>query len=362
MVGDSLQEVEQEVERCDLSIRPFRYGDMLLAIEMVRQSVRCLRGDIGGPRELMAKDLRAAALANELPTTPTMTTHYVALKIILLTLFGDRKEAVRMILALDEKIVASHAGIVMITDYAFYACLALIEGLREPEFDRSALMPLLEQKRRWLAAWAGSAPCNFRHKHLLASAELAEFYGRPEDATKLYNDAIEDAGANGFRQHAALASELAGRAFARRGQPAIAGAYLEAARAGYAGWGAHGKVRAMEGAYPELLHKPSLPEQAHATLDMIGVVRASQALSSEMSLPVVLERVMRVIVQTSGAQRGWLLRLADEARGAARDRGTPRRRAERGRAPRRCGRKRRTGGDRSLHTAHGRGRGARPCG
>jgi GAF domain-containing protein len=53
-------------------------------------------------------------------------------------------------------------------------------------------------------------------------------------------------------------------------------------------------------------------------LDIETVIKASQALSSEIDLPKLIEKLMRIVVEHAGAQRGLLVLLrGDEPQIAA---------------------------------------------
>ena len=88
--------------------------------------------------------------------------------------------------------------------------------------------------------------------------------------------------------------------------------YLLRARDGYRRWGADGKVRQLEARYPQLAvadprggtREATSPDQQ---LDVAAVVKASQALSSEMLLPRLIERLMTIALQNAGADRGLLI-------------------------------------------------------
>jgi PAS domain S-box-containing protein len=88
--------------------------------------------------------------------------------------------------------------------------------------------------------------------------------------------------------------------------------YLARARDGYLRWGADGKVRQLEARYPELVKADPRGGKREATspdqqLDVATVVNASQALSSEMLLPQLIERLMTIALQNAGADRGLLI-------------------------------------------------------
>ena len=89
--------------------------------------------------------------------------------------------------------------------------------------------------------------------------------------------------------------------------------YLGRARDGYLRWGADGKVRQLEARYPQLVMTDARRGKSETTspdqqLDVAAIVKASQALSGEMLLPRLIERLMTIAVQNAGAQRGLLIR------------------------------------------------------
>ena len=69
---------------------------------------------------------------------------------------------------------------------------------------------------------------------------------------RLYEQAIQSARENGFVQNEGVAHEVAARFYAARGFEAIAQMYLRNARNCYERWGALGKVKQLEGRYPQL--------------------------------------------------------------------------------------------------------------
>jgi GAF domain-containing protein len=102
-----------------------------------------------------------------------------------------------------------------------------------------------------------------------------------------------------------------------RGVAPVAELYLRNARYCYSRWGAHGKVKQLERLYPSL----AAPDERGATalnasigtpfgqLEAETVARASQALSSEIVLPTLVERLMRIALEHVGAERGLLILL-----------------------------------------------------
>src|SRR5262249_18809174 len=171
----------------------------------------------------------------------------------------------------------------------------------------------LGRHERELRAWAANCPQNFEDRAALVGAEIARIEGRPLEAMELYERAIASARTNGFVHNEALACELAARLYAARGFEEIAHLYLENARQGYLRWGADGKVRQLEQLYPRLRQDKRAPgttgtiEAPVEQLDLATVIKVSQAISSEMVLEKLIDKVMRAAIEHAGAERGLLI-------------------------------------------------------
>jgi predicted ATPase/signal transduction histidine kinase len=197
--------------------------------------------------------------------------------------------------------------------FYFYHALTLAALHRAAPADRRhEFGSALERHLRKLDRWAQHCPANFRSRHSLVAAEMARNEGRAMQAMDLYEEAIRSARTSGFVHIEALANELAARFHLDRGFETIARAYLREARSCYLRWGALGKVAQLESQYPQLVERPSLPSTMAAgadvaQIDALAVVKASQAVSSQIVLDRLLETLMRIVIENAGAQRGCLL-------------------------------------------------------
>jgi predicted ATPase/two-component sensor histidine kinase/GAF domain-containing protein len=178
---------------------------------------------------------------------------------------------------------------------------------------------------RQLAVWASHGPDNFACRAALVGAELARIDGDELLAMRRYDEAIDGARDHGFVQVEAVAHERAALFYAARGSAAIARLYLRSARAGYLRWGALGKVRQLDRRHPHLDdERPPAATPGTATiarpvgelgLDLTAVVAMSQAVSGEIELDRLIERLLTIAVEHAGAQRGLLiLQRGDELR------------------------------------------------
>jgi PAS domain S-box-containing protein len=201
-------------------------------------------------------------------------------------------------------------------DYFYYtglAVAALYENASAGE--QQEWRDLLTAHREQLREWAENYPPTFADKYLLVSAEMARLDGRSFDAMQLYEQAIQSAREHGFVQNEGVAHEVAARFYLAGDFESIAQMYLRNARNCYDRWGAHGKVKQLDELYPRL-HEERVSAssatiaQPVGNLDVATVVKASQALSSEMFLDKLIEKLMRIAVEHAGAERGLLILLS----------------------------------------------------
>jgi PAS domain S-box-containing protein len=171
---------------------------------------------------------------------------------------------------------------------------------------------------RQLVIWAENCPENFGGCAALVGAEIARIEGRERDAAQLYEQAIVLSREHGFVQNEAIAYEVGARFYSELGLETIARAYLRNACDSYLRWGALGKVKQLQQVYPRL--KEETPIGSNTTigapidqLDLTTVVKALQALSSEIVLEKLIDTLMRMVIEQAGAQRGLLILARDES-------------------------------------------------
>jgi PAS domain S-box-containing protein len=206
-------------------------------------------------------------------------------------------------------------GLLAWFDYFYYTALTVSALYETASTDqRQAWRELLMTHREQLREWAEIYPPTFAHKHMLVLAEIARLEKRDADALRLYDGAIHLARENGFVQNEGLAHELVAQYYLTHGIETAGYFYLRNARNCYERWGALGKVKQLEERYPRLREERSATSSATsgqpvAQLDIETVVKASQALSSEMVLPKLIEKLVRIAVENAGAERGLVILL-----------------------------------------------------
>ena len=237
--------------------------------------------------------------------------HYHAMKQIVAFLHGRYADALRHA-ARAEPILGAAMSMPVEATYHFFHALtvaALLPAAAPAE--RAGYRELLDGKLAKLATWATHCPENFGHRHVLLAAEVARVDGRTADAMRLYEEAARSAHEHRSVHHEALAHELAARFHAALGATTAAHAHAAAARRAYERWGAFAVVRHIEEAFPSLGEEQAATPRATsappAEVDLATVIKVSLALSAELVIDALIERLMIIAVENAGAARGVLI-------------------------------------------------------
>lgn len=249
-----------------------------------------------------------------------------------LYLFGRPAEALEATRAIDDKLsyIVNHPNLADRLLYQSLSLSALLDGYDSET--RAGALQQLSANLAQLSVWADNCPENFLAKRLIVEAELARVEGRVGDVFELYDRAIDAAHEGQFLQDEALANELAARfSLESRGNSRAGAMYLRDARYAYQMWGARRKVEELELEFPQLLTeyrdaRTAAAGQAHVTfstrdfttrqlamanLDLDTLVKAGQAISGEVVLGKLLERLLGIVMENAGAQRGVFLLCRD---------------------------------------------------
>jgi predicted ATPase/GAF domain-containing protein len=184
--------------------------------------------------------------------------------------------------------------------------------------ERAGLLAELDEVIRWLADRAVDAPDNFLHLLRLAEAERAWAAGDLRAAGLAFDAARREAARQQRPWHRALIVEHAARFYLAHGLDHVGHDLLAQARREYLAWGATAKVSQLDWAYPAVQALAGataddgvLPQGSAmvttGTIDLLGIVSASQALSSETSIDRLHARVAEVLSAMTGATGVHLL-------------------------------------------------------
>jgi PAS domain S-box-containing protein len=322
--GDPLGDVQREAEKGLEFARKARFGlviDIIVAQLGLIRTLRGLTAEFGCFNDERFDESRFEQHLQSDPRLALPECWYWIRKLQARVYANDCASALDAA-SKAEKLLWTSPSFFEMAEYHFYGALArAVQHDAASISERHQHLEALSAHHKQLQVWAQNCPENFANRAALVAAEMARLEGRWPDAMQLYEQAIESAREGGFVQNEALAHEVAARFYLGRGFETIAYAYLRNARNCYERWGALGKMKQLDTLHPHLRQEQA-PIFSAATigtpvreLDVETVIKASQALSSEIVLSSLIEKLMRIVVEHAGAERGLLILLhGDEPR------------------------------------------------
>jgi diguanylate cyclase (GGDEF)-like protein len=167
---------------------------------------------------------------------------------------------------------------------------------------------------------SNSCPENFLHLWLMLKGEQARIDNDTLLAAGYFNRAIQSAKNNEFIHYEALSHELSAVLFLKAGIKETGSAHIAQAYDLFECWGAEEKLKQLEQSFPDIsffrqpngVHSESVSgfvgkQEITHRIDLKGIVDASLALSSEMNISLLINQLMRVALEGSGAQKGVLI-------------------------------------------------------
>jgi signal transduction histidine kinase/DNA-binding NarL/FixJ family response regulator len=336
MMGQELPQLATEMAAVSETLAQLKQDNALGWNQIVEQAMLNLRDSAamdssGQPWRLQGSAYREDEALPLLVTANDRTgLHYLYLNKLMLSYWFGQYPLALDYAAQAEQYLDGVKAFLVVPVFYFYdslACLAATEATEAAETEAEAteatpaasLWAKLEQNLATLRRWADHAPMNFQHKVDLVEAERARVLGQPWQAMALYDRAIAAAQAQGYSQEAALGNERAAEFYLAQGREKVAQVYLAEAYYGYLQWGAIAKANQLEATYPQLLAQAPQPAAIAAPtarslstgstqgFDLATVMKASQALSGEIVLSDLLTKLMQIVLENAGAEKGLLL-------------------------------------------------------
>ena len=264
----------------------------------------------------------------ETKNSTTLFNYYVN-KLTLNYLFGS---------ALDAYVFAREAepyeggcfGMMFVPEHNFFdslSCLSLLDSIDSSQADKETYSGQIQKNQERMKIWAENCPANYGHKYFIVEAELARLAGNANKALDLYEKAIALAKEHEYLLEEAIANELVAKFWIQSGKERYADIHLQEAHYAYQRWGCNPKVKQLEEKYPKLTKLSSrtsdvsLKSISHLTddsivitkmtnsgsLDIHTILKASQAISGEIQLERLLEKMLQILIENAGAEKGFFL-------------------------------------------------------
>ncbi|MGE5627361.1 MAG: diguanylate cyclase domain-containing protein [Solirubrobacterales bacterium] len=206
-----------------------------------------------------------------------------------------------------------------------------LENKNCSEEEKTILNKKLAANQVWLNERAADAPNNFQHLYDFIEAERYMLENQGTDSFTVYRKmllyyekAMIGASENNRIYHYAIICELAGDQFIKMDSLRLGTIYLKEAHSAYLSWGATAKAEQLKEKHHELkrlrFNSLKYKEEFNITsitnssihsgmfltnssaIDFAATIKASQAISGETKIEAILEKLVSVLLENSGAQ------------------------------------------------------------
>ena len=325
LCGNSLEDIERQMTR--YTEEAIRHNQMqaIKYFAIFHQVVLNLLGENETPERLVGrifnKTIMEPMLDNQNDTLALFFMHFC--KALLYYLFDLYPQAIKHVDLAGQlaELVPGNVVVAVCNFYDSLSRLAMYETFTDE--NQKQTMVRVEANQFQMKKWMEYSPANFAHKFYLVEAEIARVLNQDDKAIHNFDISISLAGKSGYDNEQALANELAAKFWLSRDHHAFAGIFMQRAYAGYAHWGAFSKVEYLYGKYHHMLsrfgaensdaaietslHKNHQLGRSHQGLDFATLMKAYQAISSEIVLDNLLDTMMKIVIENAGAEKGFLL-------------------------------------------------------
>ena len=352
--GQALSDVNQQITQHSDNLSNIHQLETQQWLQIYRQMVLNLLGDNTNPCELVGDACNEYQLLNEQERANNYTTLFSLYlnKMILCYLFYKYEDAQHY--ANNAKTYLSGVkGSLLVSLFYFYdSLISLRQYPQQDNQQQRHTQHRVEANQRYLHLWAKHAPENFQHKALLVEAEYSRVLGNDKDAREYYEKAAVLSLQYGYSNDNGLIYQLAGELALQNQQTQLANHYIRSAHYAYQRWGAVAKYKELEQRYPQTFSQLEHLKQgtttsstvilktmttsmasngtSHSTqqsnaLDFTSIFKATETIAGEIQLNSLLEKLMRIMIENAGAQRGvlflhdnneWYMEAEGESAGA----------------------------------------------
>ena len=317
--GTDLNIIESEMEHFSNAVSRIKQKTSFNHLQVLRQTIYNLRKkvdnvlDFGGeaynefemlPIHIQENDNAAIA---RLYTCKVMLPYY----------FGEYRSAIELLEKI-KKYQQQITGSIALTLYHFINALSKLAVYSSlDKHQKREFLKEINTSIKKYKIWAKNCPENFVNKLYLIEAEKFRVFGHDLKAMEYYKKSIDSARENGIIHEEALANELAAKFYIERKMSEVAKPYLRNSHYCYMKWGAPNLVEMLERKYQGILALDGATDMNAAittstintadTLDMASILKATQAISSEIVLEKLLEKLVGIVLESSGAQKVFFI-------------------------------------------------------
>jgi predicted ATPase/serine phosphatase RsbU (regulator of sigma subunit) len=238
-----------------------------------------------------------------------------------------------------QPLIAALGGLDPIFKVDFHLSATLVIGElfhKASDNEKVAFLEIVEESIFEVGLLANVCEINFKGAFLACKAIKAFITNNIVEAMDNFEEAILATQKYEIPQHEAIITEAVARFYIHRQKNDIAKLYYQKAQYAYKIWGAEGKLAQLETQYPDYISKrtnkffktqsnnnqgftrnissnKNISEKTHQrgssllNLDISSVMKATQAISGEIKIDHLLSKMIEILIENAGAERGLLI-------------------------------------------------------
>ncbi|MCP3926399.1 MAG: AAA family ATPase [Desulfobacterales bacterium] len=315
LAGDNLESAKKQYDTFTDSIHILRQETSLTYFNPPKQAVYNLLG--------LAKDkylIKGDAFNEELDFQKFHTTKqfpaiglFNICKLLIFIVFGEYEKSLKIVSETNfEDYVRANAG--QFQPYlglCFYG-ITLMQNYEKVSMDKQEkYLDKTIGLSREFKNYADLNHLNFAPMYYILTAEVKRIKNEYSEAIDFYDKAVQSAEENSYLHLQGIINELIASFWKKRGKGRISEAYIYDAYLCYKKWGCTPKSEILENEYPHLfLHEmqnKTVPDESFTILDIDSVQKATQTISSEIVTDELLSKLMEIIIENTGAQKGYIV-------------------------------------------------------
>ncbi|MCP4132904.1 MAG: AAA family ATPase [bacterium] len=319
-IGKDLRELSRDMDKHYQAIEGIGQAHALQIYSIYQQAVFNLLGENENPAQLSGTALDGEKSVPQWikANHRVIVCEFYHIRLQLRYLFQKYSLALEDLIQ-AEKYFDKQLRVDIIRSYMYYNSLVMLASYQDASvYEKKIYRKKVLENQAKMKEWSEYCPENNLHRFHLVAAEQARIFGENSLAEESYDTAISLSNKYKYVNDEAIANELAAKFYLSRGKERIARIYIVEAYNCYSRWGAIAKIQQIEKLYSKFLSTPGnelsgLSGGMHhysgssELLDLSTAMKASQAISGEIDLGKLLARMMEIVMENAGADKGFMI-------------------------------------------------------
>lgn len=266
----------------------------------------------------------------------TALAFYSVAQIHLAILFKDYELAMKWIEEARLSIDAASVGMYDQTRYYFFKGIVHAKLIQKNVGNKKSHLKELDFCIKKFKKWSSRCVVNHEYSYFLLKAFRFLVDKKIEEASEFFEKSVKRVEESGFVNDMGLVNEFVAEFYHEQNKIKVGNTYIVEALNFYMAWGAIAKVKHLREKYTELFGKETTfknedtrtitfgqnptnantrttregsSSRATTRLDIDSVVKISQALSGEIHIEKLFQKMMKILIENAGAERCYLILL-----------------------------------------------------